>query len=90
MFIPDPNTPLLIVTQKTDEWGTSDYYAPLLCCGHYGTPTFDCSSQWEFPADAQTCPVCGEVRQMVPRLQYLITAEAWGEIPAVYEGDEAR
>lgn len=65
------------------EWGWDEdamrhpeqYQRPLLSCGHYDRPTFECSSQWDFPHDEHVCPTCGETRQWDLRLQAAILAE---------------
>ena len=57
-----------------EEEDGSIHMAPLLTCGHYGKPIFECSSLWDFPADAHTCPECGEERQMDLRVQLAVMA----------------
>jgi hypothetical protein len=54
------------------------YPRPLLSCGHYDRPTFESSSQWDFPSDEHVCPTCGETRQWDVRVQAAIY-QAWNE-----------
>lgn len=54
------------------------YPRPLLSCGHYDCPTFESSSQWDFPADEHVCPTYGETRQWDVRVQAAIY-EGWKE-----------
>jgi hypothetical protein len=66
-----------IHSYPTDEpWHDADDYlmAPLLACGHYARPAHCASSIWEFPADPEQCPTCGDLRQMAPHLQAALTA----------------
>lgn len=58
--------------------GPERFQRVLLSCGHYDRPTFESSSQWDFPADEHICPTCGETRQWDVRAQAAIY-EWWRE-----------
>lgn len=54
------------------------YHRPLLSCGHYDRPHFECSSQWDFPDDVHVCPTCGEERQWDVQVQAFIH-DSWAQ-----------
>lgn len=70
-------TPLELVEFGWDAEALTEperYPRPLLSCGHYDRPTFECSSQWDFPHEEHVCPTCGETRQWDLRVQIALTA----------------
>lgn len=75
------STPIDLIEHGWDEEALrhpEQYLRPLLSCGHYDRPTFQFSSQWDFPHDEHVCPTCGEERQWDLRVQAAII-ESWKE-----------
>lgn len=72
-------TPLELVEFGWDEDALRHperYLRPLLSCGHYDRPTFECSSQWDFPHDEHICSTCGAEVQWDVRVQAAVI-ETW-------------
>lgn len=58
--------PLMLISDRD---GTV-MIAPLLTCGHYGSPIYGKAETWDQPDEAFKCPKCGQERQMTLELQY--------------------
>lgn len=58
-----------------------EYLRPLLACGHYGSPVFESSSDWDFPDESHTCPECGAEVQFHVDVQAALYEDRCG--PAV-------
>lgn len=57
-----------------------EYLRPLLACGHYGSPVFECSSTWDFPDDEHKCPECGKIVQFHVAVQTALYEQFFGPV----------